>query len=229
MNNKIIVALAGQPNVGKSSLINAISNAKLKVGNFSGVTVDKTEINFKICDEICCADYDITVVDLPGAYSLNEYTIEERVTKSFLLNDDYDLIINVLDSTNLQRNLLFTTQLLEMGKKIIVVLNMNDEAIKEGIIIDEKQLSNILGIPCIKTSASTKEGIEELKNAIIEVYNKKESTAKIVYSDPIEEEINKLKNFFKDRGLSLKYHIDNYQYNFFKIEKRHIKQYIMNQ
>ncbi len=204
MNNNITVALAGQPNVGKSSLINVISNAKLKVGNFSGVTVDKSEINFKICDDIGCIDYDITVVDLPGAYSLNEYTIEEKVTKSFLLNDDYDLIINVLDSTNLQRNLLFTTQLLEMGQKVIVVLNMNDEATKEGIIIDEKQLSNILGVPCIKTSASTKEGIEELKKSIVEVYNKKESTAKIVYSDPIEEEINKLKRFFKDRGFKSK-------------------------
>ena len=171
MNNNITVALAGQPNVGKSSLINAISNAKLKVGNFSGVTVDKSEINFKICDEIGCVDYDITVVDLPGAYSLNEYTIEERVTKSFLLNDDYDLIINVLDSTNLQRNLLFTTQLLEMGQKVIVVLNMNDEAIKEGIIIDEKQLSNILGVPCIKTSASTKDGINELMNSIFKLNN----------------------------------------------------------
>ena len=204
MNNNITVALAGQPNVGKSSLINAISNAKLKVGNFSGVTVDKTEINFKICDDVGCVDYDVTVIDLPGAYSLNEYTIEEKVTKSFLLNDDYDLIINVVDSTNLQRNLLFTTQLLEMGKKVIVVLNMNDEAVKEGIIIDAQQLSNILGVPCIKTSASTKEGIEDLKKSIVEVYNKKESTAKIVYSDPVEEEINKLKRFFKDRGFKSK-------------------------
>ncbi|SHO80641.1 Ferrous iron transport protein B [hydrothermal vent metagenome] len=202
--NNIIVALAGQPNVGKSSLINAISNAKLKVGNFSGVTVDKTEINFKICDEVGCQDYDITVVDLPGAYSLNEYTIEEKVTKSFLLNDEYDLIINVLDSTNLQRNLLFTTQLLEMGKKVIVVLNMNDEAEKEGIIIDEKQLSTILGVPCIKTSASTKEGIDTLKKSIVEVYKKKESTAKVVYSNPIEEEINKLTKFFLNRGFKSK-------------------------
>jgi len=133
---KIVVALAGQPNVGKSSLINAISNAKLKVGNFSGVTVDKTEIIFKMCDEKSCEDYEVHIIDLPGAYSLTEYTIEEKVTKSFLQSDEYDIIVNVVDSTNLQRNLLFTTQLLETGKKVIVALNMSDEAKKEGIEID---------------------------------------------------------------------------------------------
>ena len=108
----ITVALAGQPNVGKSSLINAISNAKLKVGNFSGVTVDKTEIIFNICDKAACKDYEVHIIDLPGAYSLTEYTIEEKVTKSFLQSEEYDIIVNVVDSTNLQRNLLFTTQLL---------------------------------------------------------------------------------------------------------------------
>jgi len=126
----IIVALAGQPNVGKSSLINAISNAKLRVGNFSGVTVDKTEIVFNFCDEVACQDYEVHIIDLPGAYSLTEYTIEEKVTKSFLQSDEYDIIVNVVDSTNLQRNLLFTTQLLETGKKVVVALNMSDEAEK---------------------------------------------------------------------------------------------------
>ena len=166
---KITIALAGQPNVGKSSLINAISNATLKVGNFAGVTVDKTEVEFKFCDEVTCKDYEIHIIDLPGAYSLTEYTIEEKVTKSFLQSDEYDIIVNVVDSTNLQRNLLFTTQLLETGKKVIVALNMDDEAQKEGIKIDEKQLSAILGVPCIKTSASQKTGVEALKAAIVEV------------------------------------------------------------
>ncbi|HQR73744.1 MAG TPA: FeoB small GTPase domain-containing protein, partial [Sulfurovum sp.] len=115
---KITIALAGQPNVGKSSLINAISNAKLRVGNFSGVTVDKTEVQFNLCDEVSCKEYQVHIVDLPGAYSLTEYTIEEKVTKSFLQSDEYDIIVNVVDSTNLQRNLLFTTQLLETGKKV---------------------------------------------------------------------------------------------------------------
>ena len=195
----IIVALAGQPNVGKSSLINAISNAKLKVGNFSGVTVDKTEVVFNICDEVACTDYEVHIIDLPGAYSLTEYTIEEKVTKSFLQSDEYDIIVNVVDSTNLQRNLLFTTQLLETGKKVVVALNMSDEAAKEGIEIDEKQLSAILGVPCIKTSANTKEGIEELKHAIVEVFEKEETSAKVIYSDHIEEEIAHIISFMKEK------------------------------
>jgi len=196
---QIVVALAGQPNVGKSSLINAISNAKLKVGNFSGVTVDKTEIVFNLCDEVKCTDYEVHIIDLPGAYSLTEYTIEEKVTKSFLQSDEYDIIVNVVDSTNLQRNLLFTTQLLETGKKVVVALNMNDEAQKEGIEIDEKQLSVILGVPCVKTSANTNEGIEALKRAIVEVYEKEETTSKVIYSDPIEEEIDHIIRFMQEK------------------------------
>ena len=196
---QITVALAGQPNVGKSSLINAISNAKLKVGNFSGVTVEKTEVVFTICDEFSCENYETHIIDLPGAYSLTEYTIEEKVTKSFIQSDEYDIIVNVVDSTNLQRNLLFTTQLLETGKKVIVALNMSDEAREEGIEIDEKQLSKILGVPCIKTAASTGEGIDELKEAIVEIYHKKETTAKVIYSDPIEEEIQHIVNFLKEK------------------------------
>jgi ferrous iron transport protein B len=195
----IIVALAGQPNVGKSSLINAISNAKLKVGNFSGVTVDKTEVVFNICDEKTCADYEVHIIDLPGAYSLTEYTIEEKVTKSFLQSDEYDIIVNVVDSTNLQRNLLFTTQLLETGKKVVVALNMSDEAQKEGIEIDEKQLSAILGVPCINTCANPKEGIDELKHAIVEVFEKPQTTSKVIYSDPIEEEIDRIVAFMEEK------------------------------
>ncbi len=196
---QITVAFAGQPNVGKSSLINAISDAKLKVGNFSGVTVDKTEVVFNICDDVACEEYEVHIVDLPGAYSLNDYTIEERVAKNFLESDAYDIIVNVVDATHLQRNLLFTTQLLESGRKIIVVLNMMDEAKNEGIEIDDKQLSTILGVPVIKTSAATKEGIEALKHTIVEVYNKPETTAKVIYSDPIEEEIERIVAFLENK------------------------------
>ena len=191
--------MAGQPNVGKSSLINAISNARLKVGNFSGVTVDKTEVEFTYCDEKACKEYEIHIIDLPGAYSLTEYTIEEKVTKSFLQSDEYDVIVNVVDATNLQRNLLFTTELLETGKKVIVVLNMIDEAKKEGIEINAAQLSAILGVPVIKTSATTGEGVEELKKTIVEVYEKPYQMPKIVYSDAIEEEIDRIVGFLEEK------------------------------
>jgi ferrous iron transport protein B len=197
---KIVVALAGQPNVGKSSLINAISNAKLRVGNFSGVTVDKTEVEFTLCDEVTCTNYEVHIIDLPGAYSLTEYTIEEKVTKSFLQSDEYDVIVNVIDSTNLQRNLLFTTQLLETGKKVVVALNMSDEADKEGIIIDEKQLSAILGVPCIKTSATDKRGAKALKHAIAKTFEKEQTTAKVIYSDFIEEEIDNIVTFMQEKN-----------------------------
>jgi ferrous iron transport protein B len=196
---KIVIALAGQPNVGKSSLINAISNAKLKVGNFSGVTVDKTEVEFTLCGEKTGKDYEAHIIDLPGAYSLTEYTIEEKVTKSFLQSDEYDVIVNVVDATNLQRNLLFTTQLLETGKKVVVALNMSDEAKKEGIDIDEKQLSLILGVPCVKTSSITKEGVMALQDAIVDIYEKEETTSKVIYSDPIEEEIENIVSFMKEK------------------------------
>ena len=196
---KLTIALAGQPNVGKSSLINAISSSRLKVGNFSGVTVDKTEVAFKWCDEASCSDYEMSIIDLPGAYSLSDYTIEEKVAKKFIQSDEYDLIVNVVDATNLQRNLLFTAELLESGKKVVVALNMMDEADKEGIKIDEKLLSEILGVTCIKTSASEKSGIDELKSAIIAAYKNDEYTSKVKYSDHIEEEIAKIVDFFKEK------------------------------
>ncbi len=200
--DKITVVLAGQPNVGKSSLINAISNAKLKVGNFAGVTVDKVELDINYCDEVACRDYLIHVVDLPGTYSLVDYTQEERVTKDALLEGDYDLIVNVVDATHLQRNLLLTSELLELGKKMVVVLNMIDEAEAEGIEIDEKQLSTILGVPCIKASAYKKIGIKELEQSIVDVAKNSKINNKVIYSDFIEEEIAHIVRFFEERKYS---------------------------
>jgi ferrous iron transport protein B len=182
-NNSIKIALVGQPNVGKTMLINSISNARLKVGNFSGVTVTKEQVSLKY------KNFDIEIVDLPGAYSLNDYTLEEKVTKDFLYNEEYDIILNVVDSTNLQRNLLLTTELLSLDKKIVIALNMDDEAQKESIFIDEKLLSKILGKPCIKTSAAKKKGITKLLDEIIFKFQNEKTPSKLFYSDAIEEEI----------------------------------------
>ena len=192
-NSKIIkVALVGQPNVGKSMLINSLSNARLKVGNFSGVTVTKEEVFLEY------KNYQIQIIDLPGAYSLNDYTIEEKVTKEFLDNSPYDIILNVLDSTNLQRNLLLTAELLALDKKMIIALNMIDEAIKESIQIDEQQLSKILGKPCIKTSAAKRIGIKKLLNEIVNKYESEKLPTKLFYSDVIEEEIETISTLFKE-------------------------------
>ena len=152
---KIIkVALVGQPNVGKSALINSIGNAHLKVGNFSGVTVKKQVVRFSR------GDYEFEITDLPGSYSLTDYTIEERVTKKYLDEGEYDLILNVVDSTNIERNLYLTTELLALNKKMVIALNMTDEAVNEGVHIDEQQLGKILGARCVKTSALKKTGID---------------------------------------------------------------------
>ena len=201
----IKIALVGQPNVGKSLLTNSISNSKLKVGNFSGVTVEKTEVNFKYCDDISCKEYKINMVDLPGVYSLQDYTLEEKVTKNFLLHEEYDLILNVVDSTNLDRNLLLSTELLELDKKIIIALNMSDEAQKEGIKIDHSQLSTILGLPCVKVSAVKKEGIDNLLHSIVELYESSNQNSKLIYSDSVEEEIENITTFLKEKRYNTKF------------------------
>jgi ferrous iron transport protein B len=194
--SKIIkVALVGQPNVGKSMLINSISNARLKVGNFSGVTVEKQEIIFKY------KDYTIEITDLPGAYSLNDYTLEEKVTKEYLENSAYDIILNVLDSTNLQRNLFLTSELLALDKKMVIALNMTDEANNEGMHIDAKQLGKILGKPCIKTSAAKNQGIVELLEAIISKHETPKMATKLIFSPTMEEEIENIAQLLEDKGF----------------------------
>ena len=192
INNKklIKIALVGQPNVGKSMLINSISNSRLKVGNFSGVTVEKTQIEFEY------KEYLFEITDLPGSYALNEYTLEEKVTKNYLEEANYDIILNVIDSTNLERNLYLTSELLALDKKMVIALNMTDEAKKEGIEIDEEQLSKIIGKPCIRTSAKEKIGIEELIKTMISKYESPKFATKLFFSDVIEEEIENIVKLF---------------------------------
>ncbi|WP_187900590.1 ferrous iron transport protein B [Helicobacter pylori] len=165
---EITIALVGQPNVGKSSLINALSNAHLKVGNFAGVTVDKMEVS------LVHKEHQITIIDLPGTYALNDFTTEEKVTKDFLEKGQYDLILNVVDSTNLERNLALSAQLLDTNKKMLLALNMWDEAKKEGININTEKLSKELGVVCVPTSTRSKEdrlNTELLLDEIVRLYS----------------------------------------------------------
>ncbi len=162
----IKIALVGQPNVGKSSLINAISNAKMRVGNFSGVTLEKAEATLQY------KDYCITMVDLPGTYSLNGYTSEEKVCKNFLINEDYDIILNVLDSTNLENNLTLTLQVKELSKPIFVALNMIDEAQKDGVEIDIQRLIDILGVGACSISSAKRTNINVLLDGIVGLYER---------------------------------------------------------
>jgi len=212
--NHIKIALVGQPNVGKSMLINSVSNAHLHVGNFSGVTVDKTEVLFDY------KDYHFTVVDLPGTYALNDYSIEERVTSEYLSEHDYDLIINVVDSTNLEKNLQLTAELMSVGKKMVIALNMSDEAQKEGIDINAIYMSQLLGISCVKVSAVTKSGIEELIDAIIKEFETTSVEHKLIFSEPVEEELEKIVTYLAKHKYKARNTYRNIAINLLKNNKK---------
>jgi len=203
-NNMIRVAVVGQPNVGKSMLINSLSNSNLKVGNFSGVTVEKIEARTVF------NGFEIVFIDLPGSYSLKDYTIDEKVTTQFLDSDEYDIILNVVDSTQLEKNLYLTSQLLELNKKMVLTLNIIDDSEARGIFIDSIQLSKLLGIRIEKSSAKTGQGKDDILNSLILSARENFIKSKLQFSQPIEEELENISNFLVSinrdgsRGESLK-------------------------
>ena len=154
----IKIALAGNPNCGKTTLFNALTGANQYVGNWPGVTVEKKEGKIKWKKEI-------TVTDLPGIYSLSPYTLEEVVARDYLLTESPDVIFNIVDGTNLERNLYLTTQLRELGIPMIVAINMTDVLKARGDTVDCKALSNKLGMPVLEISAVKGTGIQEAVKA----------------------------------------------------------------
>ena len=160
----INIALVGNPNCGKTTLFNFISGSKEHVGNYSGVTVDAKKASFT-------ADgYHFNVFDLPGTYSLTAYSPEEIYVRKFIMDETPDIVINVVDSSNLERNLFLTTQLIDMDIKVIIALNMYDELLKNDIKFDYQSLGKLIGIPIIPTVSSKGKGIGELMGKTIEVY-----------------------------------------------------------
>jgi len=152
----INVAFVGNPNVGKTALINQISHASLKIGNWPGVTIEKKEVSFKIGNE------DIKLIDLPGIYNLSINTPEERVSRDFLLNEKVDVIINVMDSTSLEKNIYLTALLKELGIPIVMALNFEDEFKRIGYELDVERFQKQLGIPVVFTSGKSGHGVDKL-------------------------------------------------------------------
>lgn len=151
---KIKIALAGNPNCGKTTIFNALTGSSLYVGNWAGVTVEKKEGGLR-------TDKNTVLTDLPGIYSLSPYNPEEVIARNYLLEEKPRVILNTVDSSNIERNLYLTLQLMETGIPLVLMLNMTDMAEKKGIILDEKKLSELLGVPVVKASASKGIGVEE--------------------------------------------------------------------
>ena len=158
--NPFLIALAGNPNAGKSTIFNALTGETQHVGNWPGKTVAKKEGSFQI------GDLPVTVVDLPGAYSLAAYSPEEVIARDFILQARPSLVITVVDAANLERNLYLTVQVLELGAPVIIVLNMTDLAAERGITIDTDRLSQELGAPVVTAVASQGKGLDELRALI---------------------------------------------------------------
>jgi ferrous iron transport protein B len=179
---ELVIAVAGNPNAGKSTLVNAIAGARLHVGNWPGVTVEKKSAVFDFRGRR------ITLVDLPGTYSLSPYTQEEVITRDYLVHDKPDLIINVVDATNLERNLYFTMQLLELGIPLVMALNLYDEAGEKGLRIDIDKIASILGCTVIPTVATRREGIDPLMAAAVASVDTpgRHAPAAIHYGEDIE-------------------------------------------
>lgn len=184
MNMKI--ALAGNPNCGKTTMFNALTGANQYVGNWPGVTVEKKEGKLKRKRK----DEDIIITDLPGIYSLSPYTLEEVVSRDYILNENPDVIINLVDATNIERNLYLTTQLIETGVPVVIALNMADLLKKRNIKIDTKRLSMLLNCPIIETSALKQTGLNALIDEAIKVARKKEvALPKDIFSSELEKAI----------------------------------------
>ncbi len=199
MIKKKTIALAGNPNSGKTTVFNNLTGSRQHVGNWPGVTVEKKEGNYRY------RDYNIKVVDLPGTYSLTAYSLDEVIARNFILYEKPDAVIAILDASNIERNLYLTVQLIELETNLIVALNMMDLARSRGYRIDIDRLAKLLSAPVVPIVASRKEGTKELMEVITDVLEGKSNPEKVklYYGSELEEHINELERLIsQDKELS---------------------------
>lgn len=187
-------ALAGNPNCGKTTLFNALTGSTAHVGNWPGVTVDKREGVYKAAEE------KVQIIDLPGIYSLSPYTPEEVIARNYIMDEHPDGIINIVDATNLERNLYLTTQLLEMDVPVIIALNMMDEVEKVGDKIDVKALETAIGVPVVAISALKKSGITELMNKAVAMKGERKGVT--ILGGELSPKIERARQFFEGEEVS---------------------------
>jgi ferrous iron transport protein B len=192
----IRVAIAGNPNVGKTTILNHLAGTQLKIGNWPGVTVEKKEATLR------WGDYTIHLVDLPGIYTLEPISEDEQIAVRFLEEERPDVILNIIELPNFERNAVLTAQLLEFGIPTVIVLNMADEAAKLGIEIDTNRLEELLGVKAVKTVGRTGRGVREILPAIVEAYENNLIPKPVKYGDNTEKVLTRLYDLVPRKNLS---------------------------
>ena len=194
---ELIVGLAGNPNVGKTTVFNQLTGMRQHVGNWPGKTVERAEGSFKH------GEYEYDIVDLPGNYALSAHSMEEIVSRDFIVDDDSDVIVNVVDAANLERNLYLTVQMMELGANLVMALNMNDFAKRKEHIIDIKLMSELLGFPVIEVNAKTKDGFDELLTTVEKAAAKPiDASVKLSYGDELKGHLSDLQALIEqDKSL----------------------------
>jgi len=195
---KLTIALTGNPNSGKTTVFNNLTGTRQRVGNWPGVTVEKKEGN------LAFRDYNIKVVDLPGVYSLTAYSLDEIIARNYIVDEKPDVVVDVVDASNLERNLYLTIQLLEMQTSLVISLNMMDVAESREYRIDVKELSQLLGAPVVPMVAARNQGTKELLQTVIDVAEGSVQVKGINlnYGHVVEEEIEKLEKLISGSALA---------------------------
>ena len=198
---EIVIALAGNPNSGKTTVFNNLTGAKQHVGNWPGVTVEKKEGNCSF------RGYSIKVVDLPGVYSLTAYSPDEVVARNFVIDEKPDVVVDIVDASNLERNLYLAVQIMEMGAPLIIALNMMDEAESRRYKIDIEAISQEMGVSVIPMVANRNKGTDELLEEIVKVAEGRTeaSGVRIEYGREVENEISKLEEAISESPLASRY------------------------